>query len=173
MKTNKNAESLPSLWNSTKGRFLSVEILLSALNFLWRKNFINWMLLLPNKNNSSKLFLALSEICRKQIIAGQVEKCLANHWERHIFSWLSKSYVQSISVTWCCLWCKHRVLSEVFTKVHAPNPYFNNAAAYLSADLMMPRELLDSMLLMKKGILAAVCNGNMTEMVTCADIAGT
>lgn len=173
MKTNKNAESLPSLWNSTKGRLPLVKILLNALNFLWRKNYINWMLLLPNKNNSSKLFLALSEICRKQIIAGQVEKYLANHWEKHIFPRLSKGYVQSISATWCCLWYKHRVLSEVFTKVHAPNPHFNNAAAYLRADLMMPHELLDPMLLMKKGILAVVCNGNMIDMVTCADIAGT
>lgn len=58
------------------------------------------------------------------------------------------------------------VLSEVFTKVHTPNPYFNNAAAYLRADLMMPHELLDPMLLMKKGILAVVCSGNLIEMVT-------
>lgn len=57
------------------------------------------MLLLPNKNNSSKLFLALSEIFRKKIIAVQVEKYLANHWKKHIFSWLSKGYVQSVSVT--------------------------------------------------------------------------
>lgn len=57
------------------------------------------MLLLPNKNNNGKLFLVLPEICRKQIVVGQVEKCLANHWERHIFSWLSKGYVQPISIT--------------------------------------------------------------------------
>lgn len=31
---------------------------------------------------------------------------------------------------------------------------------------MMPCELLDPMLLMKKGILAVVCNGNMIDMVT-------
>lgn len=83
---------LPSLWNLPRGRLLTMKVLSQCSELPWRKHSINWMLLLPSKNNSNWLFSALSQIHRKQIIAGQVEKYLACLWENHT----SLGYVRAV-----------------------------------------------------------------------------